>query len=254
MSGILVNLAMENNRVIFDLGVHTGQDTLYYLRKGFRVVGLEARADLCNIAQKMVTRAGLADRFTLVQRALFDRSDETTKFYVNDQKDDWGSLYRGAAEQGIYTAREIEVRTVTLGDMFDRFGTPYYIKSDMEGADSIFVEQLLWSKVRPLYVSIEATKATDVAKLAACGYTRFQLVNQLFNPQAQQPQPPREGIFVPDTVFTNTMSGPFGMDLPQDRWLDFSEAMRRLLAWWGMYDHDPNLAPGWLDVHATSAA
>jgi len=33
--------------LIYDVGVHQGEDTDFYLKKGFRVVGIEANAALC---------------------------------------------------------------------------------------------------------------------------------------------------------------------------------------------------------------
>ena len=32
--------------LIFDVGLHKGEDAAYYLRKGFRVVGIDANPDL----------------------------------------------------------------------------------------------------------------------------------------------------------------------------------------------------------------
>ena len=37
------------NDLIFDIGLHRGLDAIYYLEKGFRVVGVEASSELCNI-------------------------------------------------------------------------------------------------------------------------------------------------------------------------------------------------------------
>lgn len=38
---------MIKPKLIFDVGLHKGFDTSYYLKKGFTVIGVEARADLC---------------------------------------------------------------------------------------------------------------------------------------------------------------------------------------------------------------
>lgn len=243
---------MDRN-LIFDIGVHTGQDALYYLKKGFRVVGLEAREDLCAEARRLTIDYQQTGAIELVQRALFHRNGEAVTFYVNDRKDDWGSLFREAAEQDGSQAREIVVETITLGDLFERYGTPYYIKCDIEGGDSIFVDQLLRSKERPAYVSVEMTSAEDIAKLRACGYNSFQIVNQYLNPQTKQPDPPREGKLA-DTYFTHAMSGLFGRDLPTDKWADFGTTLHRALDWYDLRARDASLAIGWLDIHATTVS
>ena len=36
------NPVMTSNNLIFDVGLHTGQDTAFYLKKGFRVIAIEA--------------------------------------------------------------------------------------------------------------------------------------------------------------------------------------------------------------------
>lgn len=239
-----------HNDLIFDIGVHTGHDALYYLKKGFRVVGLEARADLCEEARRLTIDYAESGKLQLVQRALFHRADESVTFYVNDRKDDWGSLFRDAAEQDGSLAREISVQTITLADLFAEYGTPYYAKCDIEGGDEIFVEQLLRAKERPAYVSVEMTSVDDLAKLRACGYNSFQIVNQYLNPQTKQPNPPREGVLA-DSYFTHAMSGLFGRDLPFEKWTDFEATLHRTLDWYDLRARDTSLAIGWLDIHAT---
>ena len=38
--------------LIYDVGLHKGEDTEFYLRKGFRVVAIEALPALCDIARQ----------------------------------------------------------------------------------------------------------------------------------------------------------------------------------------------------------
>lgn len=239
------------NDLLFDIGLHIGHDALYYLKKGFRVVGLEAREDLCKAAALTAGDFGHNGRLQIVQRALFERSNETVNFYINDKKDDWGSLYRGAAEQDGSKAEQISVKTITLSELTETYGTPYFIKCDIEGGDAIFVEQLLHLRERPVYVSVEATSSDDIAKLRACGYNSFQIVNQYLNPYTKEPNPPREGSFT-GSHFTHAMSGLFGRDLPEDKWKSFDKTVKCLLDWYDLRSRDDALAVGWLDIHATT--
>lgn len=233
--------------LIFDIGLHTGRDANFYLRKGFRVVGLEAREDLSKLA--LEANADFADRFTVVQRALHEVDDEVVPFFVNDDKDDWGSLEQGAAEKGTGTSRRIEVRTITLSRLFEEHGVPYYIKCDIEGGDRIFAESLQRLGLLPKYVSIELTRLEDVAHLYVAGYRRFQVVNQFLNTFTVPPSPAREGAYV-DATFGGESSGLFGKELPEDQWVSFSRVSRLILDWMRLRDRAPQLAPGWVDVHA----
>jgi hypothetical protein len=53
--------------LIFDLGVNDGSDTDFYLKKGFRVVGVEANPLVCEGAAKRFSQAIEAKRLTLAK-------------------------------------------------------------------------------------------------------------------------------------------------------------------------------------------
>ncbi|MFG1419022.1 FkbM family methyltransferase [Xanthobacter sp. V0B-10] len=235
--------------LIFDIGLHKGLDSNFYLRKGFDVVGLEAVQSLCDLASSLNKNYLDSGKFHIVNKALFYRSNETVEFYVNDEKDDWGSLFQNAAEKGVGSSRRVVVDTITLNELIDNYGVPYYIKCDIEGGDAIFAEQLLKVVEIPRFVSLEATRADDIALLRAAGYDRFQLVNQYLNPFTRVVNPPKEGGFA-DLTFTHEMSGLFGLELPSSHWCDFSQAIEMFVDWYNLRNRNPNLAIGWLDVHA----
>jgi FkbM family methyltransferase len=243
---------MSDNKLIFDLGLHKGFDTIFYLAKGFRVIGLEAVPELCQTARTLNEKAVANGQLTIVNRALHNKSDMSVTFFVNPNKDDWGSLDRNAAEKGDGNAVEIAVQSITLSRLFALYGLPYYIKCDLEGGDAIFAAQLLAVPYKPDFVSIEATSADDIALLRACGYTKFQIVNQYLNYATRAPNPSREGIFV-DQNFTDEMSGLFGHDLPADGWRSFADTMSEFLDWYNLRARHLQLAIGWLDIHATRA-
>jgi FkbM family methyltransferase len=239
--------------LIYDIGLHRGLDSKFYMQKGFRVIGIEASSPLCMLVRQAHPDEILQGQLTILERALHRRSDEMVSFFINPEKDDWGSLERGSAEKGIGSAVEVAARTICFADIVAAHGVPYYIKCDIEGGDAIFVESLLTTAIRPAFVSIEATSADDLAGLRACGYDKFQIVNQYTNPWTKCPFPAREGKFV-DATFTHETSGLFGRELAFDRWDDFAVAMKKFIDWFDLRNRDPNLAIGWLDVHCCMAA
>lgn len=240
-----------NRNLIFDLGLHKGLDARNYVAKGFKVVGLEASPTLCQQAREENPNSVASSQLIIVERALWRRSREKTTFFVNAEHDDWGSLDRGVAEKSVSSSSPIEVETITLTDLFSTYGNPYYIKCDLEGGDAIFAEQLLECDYRPPFVSLEATSADDLAMLRACGYKKFQIVNQWMNTFTKAPNPAREGKFV-DLAFNHHTSGLFGHELPPDGWIDFTSMIRNFCDWYDLRRRDQNLAVGWLDVHATN--
>lgn len=234
--------------LIFDIGLHRGLDAQFYMAKGFRVVGLEASAQLCERVRKENAAEVRSGALVIVERALHERSGERVQFFINPEKDDWGSLYKGAAEKGVGYAVAASVETISLADVVAAHGEPYYIKCDIEGADALFVRSLLHSQVRPKFVSIEATSADDIARLLACGYDRFQIVNQYMNPYTKCPSPAREGRYAAAS-FGHESSGLFGHELPPENWGDFTSTVKKFIDWYDLRARDPNLAVGWLDVH-----
>jgi FkbM family methyltransferase len=237
--------------MIFDIGMHRGLDSQFYLQKGFRVVGVEADASLCAHASDRLSSYVRRGDLTVVNKAIAPPELREARFFVNPQKDDWGSLYRNVAEKGMYNAIEITVQTTTLSQLFEEFGVPYYLKSDIEGADMLVLKQLRDSGERPRFISIEADSLEFLDILEACGYERVQLVNQWCHFAIACPHPAREGCYI-DVPLNNEMSGLFGRELNPDKWLTFDEARKRYGAWKYAHDSDDMLAPGWLDFHATT--
>jgi FkbM family methyltransferase len=239
--------------LIYDLGMHVALDTKFYLDKGFRVVSLEANPALCDAAAKTHAGAIASGHLTIVDRALWYGSDETISFYLNPTKEDWSSAFKGWAEKGGHASQEISVKTITLSRMFDLYGVPYFIKCDIEGADQLFVQQLLADSRRPAFVSIEAISLEALALLYAAGYDRVQIVNQAFNGFVTPPNPSREGKFA-HVQFNGHMSGLFGRELAPEGWQTFSVASEDYLAFRKLHDRNELLAHGWLDFHVASSA
>ena len=67
---------------IFDVGLHKGVDTSFYLNKGFRVVAVEANATLAAKA-----------------RQAFAEQAGTVQFFRNTANSEWGTIDPGFAER-----------------------------------------------------------------------------------------------------------------------------------------------------------
>lgn len=239
--------------LIFDLGLHRGLDTEFYLRKGFRVVALEARPDFCAEVAARFAAEVEAGRLTVLPSALYPRGGETVSFWVNPVKDDWGSVHRDWTARGGHAVTEITVPTVTLGELFDRFGVPRYLKCDLEAADEECIRQLLEDGRRPEFVSAEASSFDLICLLRACGYDRAQLVNQALLWMDQPPEPAREGHHA-SVQFTGHHSGLFGRELDPRKWTGFREAAERWSDFFRLQARDDRLAFGWVDIHAARQA
>ena len=238
--------------LIFDLGMHLGLDTQFYLKKGFRVIAVEAAPLMIENARTSLSRYIETGQLIIVDRAFWSVDEEEISFYINQEKDDWSSAFKWWAENGAHDIRDIKVKTTTLPRLFSEYGVPYYIKCDIEGADELFVRQLSADRRRPSYISVEATSLEALAILYAAGYDRVQLVNQAFNGFAQPPDPPLEGNIAP-VKFNGHMSGLFGRELNPEGWVTFTQAAGMYLDFRDLKRRHDKLAHGWLDFHVTTA-
>jgi FkbM family methyltransferase len=127
--------AMQSD-LIFDLGMHDGSDTDFYLRKGFRVVAVEADPELIEIAKLRFANAISENKLTLVNMAIADTCG-TVKFHRSTNTL-WSTVSvqrsAGATRRGAPTV-EFEVEATTSTELLKNFGVPYYMKIDIEGLD-----------------------------------------------------------------------------------------------------------------------
>jgi FkbM family methyltransferase len=241
--------------LIFDVGLHTGEDTTFYLKKGFRVVAVEADPELCESVASRFVEAIDTGQLMLVNKALA-RTPGPITFYRNLDKSIWGTLDPEWAERnsGLFGTKiaPITVEATTISELMEQFGTPYYLKLDIEGFDMVGVEGLEALADRPKYVSIESDKDSlkairrEFHTFAGLGYDRFKIVNQGRVPRQTPPSPPREGKFA-DHRFELGASGLFGEEAP-GKWLSIEEAIdayRPILLKYALIGDDPLLRGRW---------
>ena len=69
---------MEN--LIFDIGFHKGEDTLFYLLKGYRVIAVDADPDLINEWQNIFKKYIENGKLLLLNYVISDTNDVDTDF------------------------------------------------------------------------------------------------------------------------------------------------------------------------------
>jgi FkbM family methyltransferase len=229
--------------LIFDIGAFEGQDSEYYLQKGFRVVAVEANPELIPKILSRNAAAAKSGRLVIVNRAVAE-----TEGYADlhlFEYSQWASLHK--AKQG-YT-KSIQVKTILPSSLFSSYGVPYYLKIDIEGADIFVVRAIstLGGDV-PKYVSFEITPDCKeaISILSESAYSKFKLVEQSTVPDMRPPLPPQEGGYA-DFVFTHANTGLFGEELP-GKWLNLSDAISVIEA----IDWETPVKCGWkawYDIH-----
>lgn len=179
---------------IFDVGHNTGQDTAFYLRDPkARVLAVEANPALVEGSRSKFAREIEEGRLRLISVGLTEGGDgggRKTKFWINKNskfssflehlgcRDGWGKVM----EEGDHTFCEsIELETKTCRELVEEYGTPVYLKIDIEGMDKACIESVGEMEVdrRPKYLSVENVHKARIERLEALGYDGFKVVNQL---------------------------------------------------------------------------
>ena len=163
--------------LIFDVGAHNGDDSGYYLEKGYRVVAVEANPLLARSVAARFEHAIDRGRLTVLNVGIAEQSG-TLPFWVNEENSVWSSFDRELGGRHGSRCHAVEIECVPLNALTQRFGVPHYLKIDIEGYDRICLDALQPSEC-PQYVSCELTHSDPlIDRLYELGYRRFKLVNQ----------------------------------------------------------------------------
>jgi FkbM family methyltransferase len=162
--------------LIYDVGMNNGDDTAYYLYKGYRVVSVEADPTLVEKARERFADDIRRGRLELVNVGIAPR-EELALFWICDEKSEWNSFdIRIASREGL-PHHAIEVACQPFRQLLERYGVPAYLKIDIEGHDHYCVADLD-PRDPPQYVSLEMSHLESLFALRDLGYRRFKLITQ----------------------------------------------------------------------------
>jgi FkbM family methyltransferase len=252
--------------LIYDVGLHNGDDSAYYLRSGFHVIAVEANPVFVERARSRFANEIDDGRLTVVEVGIAEGEGEAT-FWVCEDKSDWSSFDRAIASRKGARHHAISVRLRPFKEILDEHGMPYYCKIDIEGNDHLCVSAMT-PQSRPAFISAEVSERALLEQYSSLGYDRFRLVQQQsFGPpnpavQALKARAPRKlasalergsGLLrgrLTDRgwYFKRGSSGPLPFRA-SGPWLTLEE-MRRQSAW----VEENSVAGDWWDLHATNAA
>ncbi len=268
--------------LIFDVGLHHGQDTDFYLKKGYRVVAFEADPGNAAFCRQRFADAIADGRLTIVEGAITEdigpNSPGEVKFYRNADHSLWGSTCEDWASRNevLGTRNEIiRVPAVNFGKCIEEHGVPYYLKADIVGSETICLRAMLAFDNKPDYISIRSEKLVfskleyEFDLLQQLGYDHFKAVKQDFE-GVRAELPSNNGRR--EHAFEEGASGPFGEGSP-GVWKTCNAALRDyrrvFVKYWLFGDYSYLIQtqmgrrfigkmetalgrsiPGWYDTHA----
>jgi len=231
-------------RVIYDLGANNGDDIPYYLLKGDVVVAVEANPDLCEQIRSRFKDDLQSGRLILencVVTAGQERSE--VSFYLHKENHVLSQLPRPDPSV-LEKYDQISLPCKSVADIVNAYGSPFYIKIDIEHYDAPILQSLFQQKYHPPYISAESHTINVFAiLLAQGGYNAFKLVDgqsvsSVYANRIIQCGRTKELV---EYSFPYHSAGPFGGDIDGE-WLT-ADNFFRLLCFEGL---------GWKDIHASN--
>lgn len=274
---------IEKKKLIYDVGMHKGEDSDFYLKKGYKVIGFEADPNLAELCRQRFSEEIRADQLIIVEGAIVDVNENKGTngkigFFKNSKTSVWGTVVDDWAirNKKLGSASEIiDVPIIDFSECLSRFGMPYYLKIDIEGMDIICLKSLRSFTKRPDYISIESNKSSfdklkeEFSIFTELGYDKFQIINQSRITSQKEPTDSVEGQYL-NYQFEHDSSGLFGKDL-KNEWNPANvsiELYKKIFLWYKLVGDNSLInkfrlgrflknelsklidIPGWYDTHA----
>jgi len=178
--------------LIYDVGMGNGDDTAYYLTRGFRVLAIDANPVAVEQASRRFAPEIKAGRLSILNIGFCEKEGEVP-FWVCDSVPEWSSFGEAIASREGAVCHQIQVFCRSFKSVLAEFGMPYYLKLDIEGREIFCLRDLIGSEELPQYVSFEQNRWSFEALplLHKFGYTGFKLISQV-NYLAVQYPPTKE--------------------------------------------------------------
>jgi len=234
---------ISSKRIVFDVGAHKGEDSKYYLTRGYKVVAFECNPSNIEFLKKRFEKEIKSNDLVLETRALISGGsvDKKLKFFV-DEISVWGTLNEDWVRRNEDWSRRNErlgsnpksilVDTLDPKEIYNLYGIPYFIKIDIEGCDMDIVQSLKYLNYenRPKYLSLESSRTSwnalmkEFDLLKKLGYLNFQAIPQSKNAKKITKWKDAKGKII-SYHHEKHSSGPFGVDLSYS-WKDLKEIKR----------------------------
>ena len=273
----------KDPNLVYDVGLHHGQDTDFYLNNGFKVVSFEADPGNAEFCRDRFAAEVADGRLVIVEGAITEDVPATdqpadVKFYRNADHSLWGSTAEDwAVRNEVMGTRNviIHVQAIDFARCLEKYGVPFYLKADIVGSETICLRSLQKFENKPDYISIRSEKLVfrkleyEFELLQELGYNVFKAIKQDFE-RIKPKLPSNNGDKF--HIFEEGASGPFG-EATTGSWKTLHETLhdyrRIFVKYWLFGDYSYMIQtrrgrhliakmqrvlrrtiPGWYDTHA----
>src|ERR1700730_2442746 len=180
---------MTEGGLIYDVGAHKGEDTEFYLKKGFSVVAIDASPQLCAALSQRFFNYIQHGQLKIINLAVTQQIG-TVDFYIDQKNSIWGTTKSDWVARNKWkgggSINKITVESSPLYDLMKKHGVPRYCKVDIEGNDLEALKSLTNAATVPTFISVESEKrdwwqlVEQFRIMQTIGYNRFKIMDQLY--------------------------------------------------------------------------
>jgi len=227
-------------KIIYDFGAGDGNNIPYYLLKCDLVIAVDANYINCNIMKKKFFKEISEGKLVVENYIISNQNRENVEFFIHKENNLLGQFPKPSDDliENFYVTKLISVDVLSV---FKKYGSPYYVKIDLEEYDNKILKRIFENNINPYYISAEAIN-DEVIELFLNNkiYKSFKLIEgntveflyrktNIYN-QSQKIK----------FKFDKNSAGPFGNDL-LGRWIK-KENFKQLMKYKKF---------GWRDIHAS---
>lgn len=195
-------MLLESENLIFDIGMHKGEDLQFYLNRNAKIIAVDADPLMIELVSRKFKSYIENNRLVLINKAISDVENSELKFNLSSNSE-WSSLNPEIAGRSVLNSLaigiegkafsevgQIKVYSTTLPALMKQYGVPYYCKIDIEGMDNVCLQSLKNCKELPAFISVESECLGEnqivkeeytlqtLYSLASLGYSKFALIDQ----------------------------------------------------------------------------
>ena len=163
-------------KVIYDFGASDGRNIPYYLLKSDLVIAVEANPKNCEIIKKKFTEEIDRKKLIIKNCIVSNQNSKNSEFFIH-KTNNLLSQFPKPKNNIIDNFSKINLESIDVVYLIQKYGEPYYIKIDVEEYDNVILKKIFDSNISPNYISAEAIN-TEVISLFLNNknYNSFKLI------------------------------------------------------------------------------
>ena len=226
-------------KIIYDFGAARGENIPYYLLRSDFIVAIEADPENCNFIKNKFKKE-IEDKKLFLENCIVTEKTEKNIFYKHLNNYLLGQFPKPNQSLEI-NFKKLELVSKDVIQIIKTYGSPYFVKIDVEQYDEVILKRILSNNIKPNYISVEGThpKMLDLLHNVG-GYNSFKLVEGSDVEYLYRNSKIETGLTKKKYSFTKNSAGPFGNDI-YGNWIskeNFSKLME-----FKQY--------GWRDIHCS---